>query len=228
MNTETTKWILKTSLSKESPSHPNQNHRNQSILWAVKHLNNRDFVILDTETTGIAKSDQIVQISMVDSIGSTLFSSLLKPVRKKKFSDEAISVHGITIEKVKDAPTIDEILEELNKLVGDKIVLAYNADFDKRLLDQSCEKINIPTPRWTWECVMLQYSQFVGEPGRKGDYRYQKLPRTSKTSLHDATEDCVLTLEVLKKMATATAQIGLIGWTLGKIFDPILDKIWPE
>ena len=75
---------------------------------------------------------------------------------------------------------------------------------------------------------MLQYSQYVGELGRKGDYRYQKLPRTSKSSLHDATEDCVLTLEVLKKMATSTANIGLLVWALGKIFDPILDKIWPD
>jgi DNA polymerase-3 subunit epsilon len=41
------------------------------------------------------------------------------------------------------------------------------------------------------------YSQFVGEPGKRGGYKYQKLPGGD----HSALGDCRATLKVLKDMA---------------------------
>ncbi len=39
----------------------------------------RDFVILDTETTGLDERAEIVELSIIDKHGYTLFDSLIKP-----------------------------------------------------------------------------------------------------------------------------------------------------
>jgi len=228
-NTMPSKWYLKTTLKNDNPKHPCNLHRSQAILWSVNKLKKEDFVILDTETTGIGKSDQIVQIGIIDAQGSALLSCLVKPIGKRKFHEEAIDTHGITFEKVKTAETIDELLPKIISAVNGRTILAYNADFDKRLLDQSCAKANIPTPPFRWECVMLNYSQFCGEPSRTpGEYRPQKLPRKNKLDHHDATGDCHLTLELLIQMAETEARIGWFTWLLGKMLNPVLEKIWPD
>ena len=40
---------------------------------------NSDFVVLDTETTGLDSRAEIVEISIIDKHGNTLFDSLIKP-----------------------------------------------------------------------------------------------------------------------------------------------------
>lgn len=222
------KWQFNTSLQKEDPDHPSQLHRSQAISWSARKLRKSDFVIIDTETTGTKPSDQILQIGVVDAHGKQLYSQLIRPIGKRKFDEEAVEIHGITFDMVKNAPTIAEVLNDIQKTVNGRTVLAYNAEFDRRLLDQSCEKANVPTPQWKWECVMMMYSQFIGEPARKaGEYRLQKLPRKTKDQ-HDATADSLLTLEVLKTMASAKGHVGPLTWILGKIFDPLLELIWPD
>ena len=48
-----------------------------------------------------------------------------------------------------------------------------------------------------WECAMGWYSQYVGEPGKRGGYRNQKLPGGD----HSALGDCRATLAVIETMA---------------------------
>jgi len=44
-------------------------------------IESRDFVILDTETTGLYDDDEIVSIAIINSDGQTLLNQLVKPVR---------------------------------------------------------------------------------------------------------------------------------------------------
>ena len=55
-------------------------------------------VYIDTETTGLEKTDEIVEFSIVDFDGSILYSSLVKP--SKPIPTEASRIHGITNEMV--------------------------------------------------------------------------------------------------------------------------------
>jgi DNA polymerase III epsilon subunit-like protein len=200
------RWEYQTAPEKEDSKHPNQKDRNDAILWAIQKLNEGNFVILDTETTGTAEDDQILQIGIVSSTGDCIYSGLVKPIGVQGFDAAAVAVHGISFDMVKNAPTLDEIIEEVSRKVSGRTVLAYNSAFDKRLIRQSCSRAKVPTPNWNWECVMLQYSKFIGEPGRyNGEYKWQKLPRTDVKQAHDATADCLLTLRVLEKMALAKA-----------------------
>lgn len=48
-----------------------------------------------------------------------------------------------------------------------------------------------------WECAMGWYSQYVGERGKRGGHKNQKLPGGD----HSALGDCRATLKVLETMA---------------------------
>ena len=59
-------------------------------------------LIVDTETTGLGDDAEIVEIAVVDSQGSIVFDSLVKPSRP--IPREASDIHGITNAAVAGAP----------------------------------------------------------------------------------------------------------------------------
>lgn len=164
------------------------------------------FVIFDTETTGFESSDEIIQISIIDQDGATVFTSYIKPVQPIRNSQ----YHGITDEIVKDAPTFPEVYEQIKAALHGKTVLAYNYEYDSKMLSQVCRRhdLEIIKPAQS-ECVMELYAQFYGEwNDYHGNYRWQKLNQAvARFGLafdgkeHDSLADCKATLGVLKKMA---------------------------
>ena len=64
-------------------------------------------IFLDTETTGFRETDEVVEISIIDIDGETLFSSLVKP--RIPIPPDAMRVHGITEQMVADAPVWADI-----------------------------------------------------------------------------------------------------------------------
>jgi len=170
------------------------------VAWARRILANPgDYVLVDTETTGLDEHAQVIQIAIVDLTGKELLNSLIRPLNIKRMPARAKAKHGIGMTELKAAPTWIEAAQQINALLAGKIVLAYNASFDERLVLQTADLYGTiaPAPK-AWECVMLPYSAFVGEPGKfKGEAKWQKLPG----SVHGAAGDCQATLTVLRKMA---------------------------
>ena len=72
------------------------------------------YIVLDTETTGLnAAEDEILQVSIIDNEGAVLFDSYIKPTQHTEWA-EAERIHHITPEMVADAPTIAEVMPEIN------------------------------------------------------------------------------------------------------------------
>ena len=94
------------------------------------------YVVLDTETTGRLYHDEIVQLSIVDLEGNILFNSYFKP--KVKISKGATECNGITMDDVKNAPTWSSKWNEISSILKDKVLIAYNAYFDEKLIRQTC------------------------------------------------------------------------------------------
>jgi len=134
--------------------------------WA-RELLQGEFVILDTETTGFEADDEIVQIGVVDQAGAVVLDQLIKPEQPICNSQ----FHGITDETVKDAPRFPEVYERLKAALEGRTVLAYNLEFDQRLLIHVCRKHQLEpidfsqrlTPQTSNTCVMEMYAQFNGE-----------------------------------------------------------------
>lgn len=102
----------------------------------IKTIINRE-IVLDTETTGLSNQDKIVEISLLELIdgiktGRTL-QYFFNPVIK--ISRRAQEIHRITNEKVANAPLFGDKAEEIIKFIGEGVIIAHNAKFDQRMLN---------------------------------------------------------------------------------------------
>ncbi len=185
------------------------NARNKVIEWANALLRHDDWVILDVETSGLGRTAEIVQIGVLAPDGAVLLDQMLKPSRP--IPAAAHAVHGISDADVADAPRFAEVYDKLLALLSAKRIIAYNADFDRRMIEQEHRRINhliAPPPAHLWECAMLQYAAFYGDWNRnRGSFRWQKLTNACHqqnipvADAHAAVGDCKLTLALIRAMA---------------------------
>ncbi|HTX80142.1 MAG TPA: 3'-5' exonuclease [Longilinea sp.] len=164
-------------------------------------------VYLDTETTGLDKQDEVVEITIVDDEAKVLFTSLVRPAQAIPPSSTAIN--GITNDMVKGAPTWPALWPTVRGHLLGKVVAAYNADFDLRLMQQSLTRYRLP---WRDNLNMFDilrlYSEYRGEwdPARRS-YRYFKLEEAQRFfnipifNEHRATADTLLARAVLRCIA---------------------------
>ncbi|MGF1486707.1 MAG: exonuclease domain-containing protein, partial [Prochloraceae cyanobacterium] len=62
-------------------------------LWAYNLFkNSNDWIVLDTETTGLNYKDEFIDIAIVSRYGSVFFDSLIKPTCD--ISEGAAMIHG--------------------------------------------------------------------------------------------------------------------------------------
>ena len=77
-----------------------------------------DEIVIDTETTGLnADTDELLQVSIIDSQGNTLFNSYIKPLYTDNWN-KAMAVNHITPEMVANAPNILEVKQEINRILN--------------------------------------------------------------------------------------------------------------
>lgn len=63
-------------------------------------------ICIDIETTGLdPANDEILQISIINGRGKTLYNSYIRPVHKREWK-EAEEINKISWEAVKNAPTL--------------------------------------------------------------------------------------------------------------------------
>jgi DNA polymerase III subunit epsilon len=122
---------------------------------------NNSFVALDVETAN-ADYSSICQIGIAEFVNgqiSNKWSTLINP--EAYFDPFNISIHGISEEDVKNAPTFDKIYQELFERISDKITV-HHMPFDKIAISRACleNNLNIINARWldsakiarrTWE-----------------------------------------------------------------------------
>ena len=62
--------------------------------WARDLLNRSDVLILDSETTGLGGTAELVELAIIDTTGKVLFDELIKPTVSVPL--DASRIHGIT------------------------------------------------------------------------------------------------------------------------------------
>ena len=186
-------------------------NKQKAILQAQAFLAQSP-VILDTETTGLTNTDEIIEIACIDIEGNVLFNSLVKPT--VGIAEGARAIHGISTTDVADAPGMDVVAPQLLEAVKDRLVLTYNFEFDRRLIRQSLRAVG---KRWTkdWKdlrgsvedhCVMYWYGRFWAGTSRRRISLVNALEQSgieTGPQAHRAVDDCRLALLVLKHMAAA-------------------------
>lgn len=158
-------------------------------------LKNKDkFIILDTETTGLDYTDEIVEISIIDMDGNVLLDTLI--YTNVDISPEASNVNGIIKEMLSGKPTIKDLTPKLNEIFKDKTVLIYNEDFDTRMLYQSGFEGDIKS-----ECLMNLYMQLCNSERWISLSNAMLFEDVEEIQNHRALGDCQCCLALIKKIA---------------------------
>lgn len=97
--------------------------------------NLRDFVVIDTETTGLKATDDLIEVSAVRFIDfkpAQIFETYLKP--RNPIPKEITAINGITDEMVKDAPEAYQVIDSFEKFIGKSPIVGHNLSFDLKML----------------------------------------------------------------------------------------------
>lgn len=165
------------------------------------------YIVLDTETTGLnAAEDELLQVSIIDNEGTVLFDSYIRPTQHTEWA-EAERVNHITPEMVADAPTIAEVMPEINDILKryDKIV-GYNVRFDADFLKHNGAEFS----NAEYADAMKMFAPIYGEwNDQRGSYKWQKLTAAADyygydwsayEEAHNSLGDCYATLHVYKEI----------------------------
>lgn len=180
--------------------HPKPRDRIAASKWAAGVLaDSRRVVFLDTETTGLGAKDEIIQIAILDLHGNELCKTLVAMTKRKTISRDATAVHGIKKKDLDGKPTYAQLARHLESVLNGKRIIAYNAEFDFRMMQQTFSLAGGYKPQPDqWECAMKVYAAFYGELHPYfGDYKWQKLRGS-----HDAGDDVRKLIGVVRLMAT--------------------------
>ena len=105
-------------------------------------------IVLDTETTGLSaeNGDRIIEIGCVELVARKLTGNnlhfYLNPDRDSH--EDALKVHGISNEFLRDKPKFSAVADELLAYLADAEVIIHNAPFDVSFLNKELSLIGKP------------------------------------------------------------------------------------
>jgi DNA polymerase-3 subunit epsilon len=159
-------------------------------------------IVLDTETTGLDPSNghRLIEIGCIELVNrfptGRTFHRYVNPDRD--VPAEAIAVHGITAEFLKDKPGFAAIADELLVFLGDAPLVIHNAMFDLGFINAELERA--ARPRLARErlvdTLLLARRKYPGGPNRLDDLCARYAIDNSRRAKHGALLDAELLAEV--------------------------------
>ncbi|MCD8497562.1 MAG: DNA polymerase III subunit epsilon [Alphaproteobacteria bacterium] len=127
-------------------------------------------IVLDTETTGMdpEAGDRIVEIGCVElenhiPTGKTL-QLYINPERE--VPAEAIAVHGITNEFLKDKPIFSQVYAEFVTFIRGAKLVIHNAEFDMKFINYQLKDVGEAPVPWSdvVDTLAMARRKFPGSP----------------------------------------------------------------
>ena len=111
-------------------------------------LEQSNFAILDTETTGlrVSKGDKVVSVASIKISEfkireDVILDELVNP--QIKIPEQSTLIHNIKDEDVKDKPTLIEIEDKILKFIKKSVLVGHNIDFDIKFLKNNAKNTNL-------------------------------------------------------------------------------------
>ena len=115
-------------------------HGNQNIDL------NSSYVAFDLETTGLSsRNDKIIEIGAVlmeNGQEVSRFQTFVDP--EQRLSNQTTELTGITDDMLRGAPKLQEIFPAFLEFVGDRVLVAHNAEFDTGFIRAACQQLGNP------------------------------------------------------------------------------------
>jgi DNA polymerase-3 subunit epsilon len=179
-------------------------------------------IVLDTETTGLDpyQGHRLVEIGCIELVnripsGQT-FHSYLNPERE--VPEEALAVHGLSVEFLRDKPLFSEVADEFLAFIGDAPLVAHNALFDLGFLNAELERAGralVPRERLV-DTLLLARRKHPAGPNRLDDLCARYGIDNSRRTKHGALLDAEILAEVyLELIGARQAQLILVEASAG-------------
>ena len=103
-----------------------------------------EYVAFDLETTGLYRQDTIIEIGAVKmKNGQEIdrFQTFVDPHRT--LHPKTVELTGITDDMLRGAPDLGKAMAQFKEFVGDRILVAHNADFDVGFVKRACKDLSM-------------------------------------------------------------------------------------
>jgi DNA polymerase III epsilon subunit family exonuclease len=183
----------------------------------TKNIDEIEFTILDTETTGLNPSagDRIVELAGLRVKGKkriAKFDCLVNPGRA--ISEGAFAVNKITPEMLQNVPGIERVMPEFLKFIQGSCLCSYNAEFDLGFLNHELQLLGEPaiTDLVVFD-VLTMAKRLLPNLSRYALWFVAQKLEIKLTQLHRAFADVEMTWEVFSKLKIICQEKGVIGFT---------------
>lgn len=184
-------------------------------------------IIFDTETTGLDnREDRVIEIGGVElenqfPTGRTLHI-FINPGSRKVHPD-ALAIHGITDDFLKDKPPFADVVEEILGFFGDARWVAHNATFDMGFINAEFARLGMPPiaiERVTDTLALARRKNPMGPNSLDALCRRYGIDNSHRAK-HGALLDSELLAEVyIEMIGGRQAALGLVS---GKSTDQAID-----
>ena len=174
-------------------------------------------VFLDTETTGLSpqSGDRIVEIGCVELIDrrptGRHLHLYLNPQRPSH--PDALRVHGLTDEFLRDKPVFEVVVDQLLDFVSGAEVVIHNAGFDTSFLDHELGRLNLPKfencVEKVTDSLTLARELFPGKANSLDALCKRLEVDNSNRTLHGALLDAGLLAEVYIRMTRGQKSLAV-------------------
>lgn len=164
-------------------------------------IKNLSFVVFDLETTGgNHKNDKIIEIGMVKIENLELASELSYLVDPKIPIPEFIQkLTSIKPEKLKGAPVIEDIIDELMEFMGDSVLVAHNASFDVPFFNSVLRRMDREPLKNRSICTNLMSKYLIPEIMNSNLNYMSRIFNIRHDKAHRALDDAQATAHLLIK-----------------------------
>jgi len=166
----------------------------------VKFNLERNIVFFDIESTGLnVMQDRIIQIALIKYLkdGGEPLELEITVNPGIPISAEAMAVHGITPDDIRDKPSFETVAEEIYNFIGDADLAGYNSDrFDMPMLTEELARYGFELDLDARRNIDVQKIFYKMEP-RTLKAAYKKFCNKDLEDAHDALADVRATVAVL-------------------------------
>lgn len=164
-----------------------------------------EYVAFDLETTGLYKSDKIIEIGLVvfrDGQILEEWSTLVNPMRDVGKTN----IHGISPSMVSAAPLFEEVANDLYRMINKRVLVAHNLSFDIRMLAQELESLDLEGDLGKGFCTMIASRRLLPGTGDSLKSTCEVLGIES-IGAHSALGDARMTMKIFEYLKEDSQQI---------------------
>ena len=169
-----------------------------------------EFVIFDIETTGLsALNNKITEIGAVIVKSGEIIDEFNMYVNPNvPIPDEITELTGISDETVKDAPDIADVIPQFLSFIGDRMLVAHNANFDISFIRYACEECGAAFTNSYLDTVSM--SRYVNPDLKR--HRLDTLAeyfQLGEFNHHRASDDAKMLAEIFRRMTDKLSEEGV-------------------